>query len=192
MAQVTDHCEVRNNQKETKMAICFDLEISFLDVEFDFEDFSTRLAHRVKPFKKIAFHPLKNTFITVDGPYQGQLSVTPKNVGMGVSLDEGGCEHDIDDDEALKLSLHMYGFIKSLPDFQMALVGWELGFLSNYLIFNKTGEVIDVAEVEGLVVSNELLEKVNDKSSWVEFDTKHQWIPCESQIGNIFGDEEDD
>ncbi len=174
------------------MAISFSLEISFLDVEFEFNVFSEQLAASIKPFKKIGFHPLKNTFVTVDGPYSGQLSVTPKNVGMGVSFDEGGCKHDIDDEEALVLSLHMYEFIKGLPYYQLALIGWELGFLSNYLEFDNENRIIGIAEVEGLVVTNELLKNVKDKSAWIDFDESHKWIPCESQFGNIFADDEDE
>jgi len=172
------------------MAICFDLEISFLNVEYDLQLFLEQLAPTIKPFKNIDFHPLKNSFITVDGPYQGQLSVTPKNVGMGVSFDDDAPYHDVDDEEALKLSLHMYEFIRGLPEYQMALVGWELGFLSNYLKHDQAGQVVEVAAIEGLVVANELFEKVKDSSRWIDFDSRHKWIPCESQIGNMFGDDE--
>ena len=174
------------------MAIVFDLQIEFLDTEFELKAFSKQLQKRITPFGEIGFHPLGNTFVTASGPYRGQLSVTPKNVGFGVSLDQGdGCLHQLDDDECLKLSLHMYDFIRDLPYYQLALVGWEIGFLRNFLCMGGNGNVLAVDEIEGLVVANSLLEKVSNKKPWVRFDKDHKWIPLRSAVGNIFAEDDD-
>ncbi|MDH5180371.1 MAG: hypothetical protein OEZ39_00790 [Gammaproteobacteria bacterium] len=170
------------------MAICFDLQISFLDDEVDHSAFAALLAQRIKPFRDIEFHPLSHTFVTVDGPYQPQQHVTPKNVGFAVSYDTGQ-HREMDDEECLDLSLHMYDFIRDLPYYQIALVGWEINFLSDYLTWDESDRVIEVAEVEGLVAAKRLFEHVADKAVWVEFDKNHYWIPCESAMGNIFGDD---
>jgi len=175
------------------MAISFDLEISFLDKDYDFDDFVDSLHQRVTPFKKIDFHRIYKTFVTTKGSDPSQLSLTPKNVSFGHSKDtDRTIHHDVSNEECLDLSLHMYDFIKDLPYFQLALVGWELGYLSNYLKFDDNGKLIDISETEGLVVSNELLASINSSNDWQPFDKAHHWIPCESALGNMFEDDEDE
>jgi len=174
------------------MAISFDLEISFLREKYDFNAFVGALHQQVTPYKEIDFHRIYKTFVTVKGSDPSQLSLTPQNISFGHSKDiDSNIHHEVSDDECLALSLHMYEFIKELPDYQLAIVGWELGYLSNFLKFNKDGDIINIAEVEGLVVSNKLLSSTKTSNAWQVFDSNHHWIPCESAIGNIFDDDDE-
>jgi len=168
------------------MAICFDMQISFLDEVIDIHEFSSLLDERVTPYKNIHFHPLDDIFTSLDASEQKQLNVIPKNVGLAVSSDEGGFMHKVDDKECHNLSLHMYDFIKGLPKYQIALVGWEIGKLYDYLVYNTQGRIVDIKPTEGLVISNELFSLINNTNDWVEFDSNHMWIPCESALGNMF------
>ena len=168
------------------MAICFDMQISFLDEVIDIHEFSSLLDERVTPYKNIHFHPLDDVISSFDVTDKLQLNVIPKNFGLGVSSDDGGFMHKVDDKECFNLSLHMYEFIKGLPDYQIALVGWEIGKLYEYLVYNQQGQVVGIEPTEGLVISNELYALVDNKNDWVVFDSGHMWIPCESALGNIF------
>lgn len=173
------------------MAICFDMQISFLNEVIDLHEFSSLLDERVTPYKNIHFHPLDNAFHGIDGVCQNQLNhkqlnVIPKNVGLAVPFDKGGFMHKVDDRECFNLSLHMYEFIRDLPKYQIALVGWEIGKLYDYLICNEQGKIVDIEPTEGLVISNELFSLIKNKNDWFEFDSNHMWIPCESALGNLF------
>lgn len=168
------------------MAICFDMQIGFLDEVIDIHEFSSLLDERVTPYKNIHFHPLDNMFSSLQADDQKQLNIIPKNVGLAVSSDDGGFMHKVDDAECFNLSLHMYEFIKGLPKYQIALVGWEIGKLYDYLIYNELGKIADIEPTEGLVISNELFSLIDKKSDWIAFDSNHMWIPCESALGNIF------
>ena len=173
------------------MAICFDMQISFLDESINIHEFSSLLDKRVTPYKNIHFHPLENVFHGIDSVCHDildhkQLNIIPKNVGLAVPFDEGGFIHKVDDKECFNLSLHMYEFIRGLPKYQIALVGWEIGKLYDYLIRNEEGKIIDIEPTEGLVISNELFSLIKNDEDWVKFDSTHMWIPCESALGNLF------
>ena len=168
------------------MAICFDMQISFLDEVINIHEFSSLLDKRVTPYKNIHFHPLDNVFHGLDNTGYEQVNVIPKNVGLAVPFDDDGFMHKVDDKECLNLSIHMYEFIKDLPKFQIALVGWEIGKLYDYLKYNEEGKIVDIESTEGLVISNELFSLIKNKADWVEFDSNHMWIPCESALGNLF------
>lgn len=167
------------------MAICFDMQISFLNENIDINEFSFLLDKKVMPYKNIEFHPLNNAFSSTEDSCLEQLNVIPKNVGLAVLCDDG-LKHNIDDKECYKLSLHMYEFLKGLPYYQIALVGWEVGYLYSYIEYNEQGNIVDIEQTEGLVVSNELFTIIKNKNNWVEFDSSHMWIPCESALGNMF------
>ncbi|RDH85930.1 MAG: hypothetical protein DIZ80_00185 [endosymbiont of Galathealinum brachiosum] len=171
---------------EKVMAICFDMQISFLDETINVHEFSSLLDEKVTPYKNIHFHPLDNAFHGIDGVCEDQLNIIPKNVGLAVPFDDGDFMHKVDDKECFNLSLHMYEFIKDLPKYQIALVGWEIGKLYDFLIYNEQGKIVDIEPTEGLVISNELFSLIKDKEDWVVFDSNHMWIPCESALGNLF------
>lgn len=177
------------------MAICFDMQISFLQEDYDYEAFLYAIQSRIQPYKNIGFHRLHANFISSHGGDKSQLCISPKGVSMGSSLDVDVTEyHQLDDDACLALSLHMYEFIKELGSYNMACVGWELPYLSQFLDYDEAGVLQSIAAIEGLVVSNKLFQQCVEPISdeWQVFDDTHYWIPCESAIGNIIGNDADD
>ncbi|BCE00488.1 hypothetical protein [Marinicellulosiphila megalodicopiae] len=164
------------------MAIIFDLQIQFLNKNANYHDLYNTLNSKVTPFEGIDFHKVNNTFITADGPVNSQVSICPENVGLAVSFDDlSKGRVKLSEEKMLELSLHMYDFIKDVPEVDLAIVGWEIGSLDvSYLTFDKNEKVVEVAEVEGLVVSNHLFEHAFKSSEWEEFDATHSWIRCES------------
>ena len=178
------------------MAIVFDMQIAKLSrSRNDDQNIVETLSAVVKPYvgdnRIIEFHPISNTFVNENGGVSGQLSLSPKYVSIGSSLDDRR-EDDIDDEEIFKLTLHMYDLLKEVEAFDLALVGWEIGFLSNYLEFGNKGDVTKVGEVEGLVVSKGLVKNIQLSNQFQKFSKTHIWIPVESMPGNIFGGDDDD
>jgi len=177
------------------MAIVFDMQICHLDKKLETQNkIIKQLKPNIKPYisanRCIEFHPVSNTFVNEYGKVAGQLSLSPKYVSIASSLDDRR-EDDINDDEILKLTLHMYDILKKIDTFDLALVGWELGFLSNYLTFDTNREVTEVADVEGLVINKSLTRQIKLPPDFIPFSKTHFWVPVESMPGNMFGDDED-
>jgi len=172
------------------MGIIFDMQICHLDKKVETENqFIGQFEPTIEPYihasRNIEFHPISNTFINEDGKVLGQLSLSPKYVSIANSLDDRR-EDDIDDDEILKLTLYMYDILKTNDTFDLAMVGWELGFLSNYLTFDKNKKITEVANVEGLVINKNLTRKIKLSSDFISFSKTHCWIPANSMPGNLY------
>lgn len=158
------------------MAIVFSLEICFLNNTYNRETIVRHFSKRLMPKGNVSFHPVKETFVSANGPNPSQLSVIPKNIGIAVSYDTDGEELKLSRDEAEYLVKTLYYSLKSLPSYQIAAVGWEIYDLGPLL---KNPQELE--DFEGIVVANTLLENLNiNENKWEEFDSSHKWIPYKS------------
>ena len=163
------------------MAIVFSMEVSFLDETYNLEEVQNIFETKLKTKGRISFHIPDCTFISSKGKDPRQVGIIPKKIGVAVSFDHPGDQIIPNEEEGKYLIETMYESIRDLPAYQMAMVGWELGYLDHFFSYNEQGHKKSLATVQGLVVSKHLVEKyAEDKAEWKHFDKNHDWIPYSS------------
>ena len=154
------------------MAIAFEMQVEFDGDRSLRKQFLDAAGQIFVPImingKKIEFHTPGNTFVTIPADAWTNISITPKNVGHGVSFDTGDFIA-LNKHEMLELSLHMYYCLKDVPGYVYALVGWELdNITSTVKSYMKSPAYVP----EGLVIHKNKADKFKQHGQ-VEFDRAH-------------------
>src|SRR5215212_6577483 len=112
------------------MALVFELVVNCGPSERSAREFAETIAKRLGDVQVgnygISLHqPLLDK--VQDNDSQTYLvSIVPKNVGYGVGLDKGGARIPLTSSELTDLGNKLYDFIRGIPKYSVANVGWDI------------------------------------------------------------------
>jgi len=106
------------------------------------------------------------------------ISLIPVGVSHGFGWDLGKPKIPLTKEELIELGQNLYDRIRGVPDYQLAMVGWDV---DNWLSLEElkadwTKEISD-GSLKGLVVSKKIMPELPASKHFVPFDNDHDWIP---------------
>lgn len=163
------------------MAIIFELATEFADRE-SAERFHTAAAAlsvtlRTGPHK-IGLHPPSSVYEQKYGDISTWgVFILPMNVGYGVACDPEP-QIPLTTAELTELGFALYDFLKTLPTFRLAWVGWEVvSRLSLPELLAESSEQLRNGDLSGLVVHKDIADLIPGQEHRVPFDATHDWFP---------------
>jgi hypothetical protein len=166
------------------MAVVFELVLNFGKDNKAAQECCQVLAAKSDHFmvgdNTIELHPPKVERTEYSRTESFFVSLVPVAVGIRVALDRGTLRISLSNEEFLELALRLYDRVRGLPNYQLAMVGWEVGPRSNLeeLKADWTDEIVE-GSLKGLVVSKRLLPELPASEHFKPFDNEHVWIPYE-------------
>ncbi len=164
------------------MAIAFELVVDFGGDRESAERCHQWLESRIRPVHidefTISIHRPLISGYPYTNPTRFKVSVVPANVGCAVAIDDTDDRIPLNDDQLSRLGLYLYELLRGAPDYQLAMVGWDVDFLLDVDELNAdwASEIGD-GSIGGLVANKSLLHQLPTSDYFVDFDDLHVWIP---------------
>ncbi len=161
------------------MALVFQLVVDFRRDEKAAQAYCDWLMgqpnHATVAGKRIELHRPRLERTNIDNFY---VSLIPVAVGHGVGLDLGKPRILLSKEEFIELGLKLYDRVRGIPDYQLAMVGWDVdNWLSLEELKADWTKEISEGSLKGLVVSKEILPELPASKHFAPFDNDHDWIP---------------
>ena len=166
------------------MAIVFELVANCGGDEIAAQEFAENIAKRLKDVHignhRISMHQPHSYKIRDKNTQAILVSIIPKQVGYRVGLDQEDYRIPLTSSELTELGNVLYDFIREIPSYRVALVGWDVDWTVCYEeLKSERSEELDDGDIDGLIVANDLLFDLPGKEHFVPFDAEHSWIPYE-------------
>lgn len=164
------------------MAIAFELVADFGGDQDAAESCRQWFDARITPVKIDEYTiNIHDPFICGDpykNPTRFKIVILPANVGLSVAIDDADYPIPLTEVQISRLGNALYDLLRGAPDYQLAMVGWDVDHLLDLDDLNAdwASEIGD-GSFNGFVASKTLLSQLPVSSYFAEFDEEHVWIP---------------